>query len=89
MMPHDATIYVAGHAGLIGSAVVRRLERDGYRSPITRRRSQLDLQDGGRVAEFFDEVHPEYVILAAGGSAESWKTRRFPPTLWMRMSPFS
>jgi GDP-L-fucose synthase len=66
MMPHDATIYVAGHAGLIGSAVVRRLERDGYRTPITRRRSELDLQDGRQVSKFFEEVRPEYVILAAG-----------------------
>lgn len=66
MMPHDATIYVAGHAGLIGSAVVRRLERDGYRSLITRRRSEVDLRDVGQVSEFFEEVHPEYVILAAG-----------------------
>lgn len=65
-MPHDATIYVAGHAGLIGSAVVRRLERDGYRSPITRRRSEVDLQDGRQVSEFFEKIHPEYVILAAG-----------------------
>jgi GDP-L-fucose synthase len=66
MMPHEATIYVAGHAGLIGSAVVRRLERDGYRSPITRRRSEVDLRDAGQVSEFFEEIHPEYVILAAG-----------------------
>ncbi|MGZ8365948.1 MAG: NAD-dependent epimerase/dehydratase family protein, partial [Nitrospira sp.] len=58
MMPHDATIYVAGHAGLIGSAVVRRLQRDGYRSPITRRRSEVDLRDAGQVSEFFEEVHP-------------------------------
>lgn len=66
MMPHDAIIYVAGHAGLIGSAVVRRLEQDGYRAPITRRRSELDLQDGRQVSKFFEEVRPEYVILAAG-----------------------
>ena len=66
MMHRDAIIYVAGHAGLIGSAVVRRLERDGYRTPITRQRSELDLQDGRQVSEFFEKIHPEYVILAAG-----------------------
>lgn len=65
-MKRDAVIYVAGHAGLIGSAVVRRLERDGYRSLITRRRRELDLQDAREVSRFFEEVHPEYVILAAG-----------------------
>lgn len=77
-MRNDATVYVAGHAGLIGSAVVRRLERDGYRALITRRRSQLDLQDGGRVAEFFDEVHPEYVVLAAGRVGGIVENQTFP-----------
>lgn len=66
MMHRDAIIYVAGHAGLLGSAVVRRLERDGYRTPITRQRSEVDLRDARQVSEFFEEVHPEYVILAAG-----------------------
>jgi GDP-L-fucose synthase len=77
-MKNDATIYVAGHAGLIGSAVVRRLERDGYRALTTRRRSQLDLQDGGRVAEFFDKVHPEYVVLAAGRVGGIAENQTFP-----------
>lgn len=77
-MKNDATIYVAGHAGLIGSAVVRRLERDGYRGLITRRRSQLDLQDGGRVAEFFNEVHTEYVVLAAGRVGGIIENQTFP-----------
>ena len=77
-MKNDAVIYVAGHAGLIGSAVVRRLERDGYRGLITRGRSQLDLQDGGRVAEFFDEVHPDYVVLAAGRVGGIIENQTFP-----------
>ena len=77
-MKNDAVIYVAGHAGLIGSAVVRRLERDGYRGLITRGRSQLDLQDGGRVAEFFDEVNPEYVVLAAGRVGGIIENQTFP-----------
>ncbi len=66
MMHRDAIIYVAGHAGLMGSAVVRRLERDGYRSLIIRRRSELDLKDGRQVSTFFEKIHPEYVVLAAG-----------------------
>ena len=77
-MKNDAIIYVAGHAGLIGSAVVRRLERDGYRGLITRGRSQLDLQDGGRVAEFFDKVHPDYVVLAAGRVGGIIENQTFP-----------
>jgi GDP-L-fucose synthase len=77
-MKNDAKIYVAGHAGLIGSAVIRRLERDGYQALITRRRNQLDLQDGGRVAEFFDEVRPEYVVLAAGRVGGIVENQTFP-----------
>lgn len=54
------------------------MERDGYRGLITRGRSQLDLQDGGRVAEFFDEVHPDYVVLAAGRVGGIIENQTFP-----------
>jgi GDP-L-fucose synthase len=77
-MTKKAVIYVAGHAGLIGSAVVRRLEREGYQVPVTRRRSQLDLQDAGRVAEFFEEVRPEFVVLAAGRVGGIVENQTFP-----------
>ena len=78
MPTYDASIYVAGHAGLIGSAVVRRLEREGYRTPITRRRGELDLEDAGQVSKFFEEVHPEYVILAAGRVGGIMENQTFP-----------
>ena len=78
MLTHDASIYVAGHAGLIGSAVVRQLERDGYRMLITRRRSELELQNSGQVSMFFEEVHPEYVILAAGRVGGIMENQTFP-----------
>jgi len=65
-MTKDAKIFVAGHFGLIGSAILRRLEREGYSHIITRPRSQLDLQDSASVTIFFEEVRPEYVLLAAG-----------------------
>lgn len=78
MMHRDAILYVAGHAGLIGSAVVRRLERDGYRTLITRRRSELDLQDGRQVSTFFEKIHPEYVILAAGRVGGIVDNQTFP-----------
>lgn len=77
-MNRDAVIYVAGHAGLIGSAVVRRLERDGYRTPITRRRSEVDLQDAVAVNELFEEIRPEYVILAAGRVGGIMENQSFP-----------
>ena len=78
MLKYDASLYIAGHAGLIGSAVVRRLERDGYRPPITRRRSELDLQNAGQVSEFFEKVRPEYVILAAGRVGGIMENQTFP-----------
>ena len=65
-MRKNARDYVAGHAGLIGSAVSRRLEREGYSDIIKLPRGQLDLRDAARVAIFFEEVRPQYVVLAAG-----------------------
>lgn len=65
-MEMNARIFVAGHAGLIGSAIVRRLRREGFSDILTQSRAQLDLRDGSRTDGFFDEAGPEYVVLAAG-----------------------
>jgi len=65
-MHQGAKIYVAGHLGLIGSAVVRQLSNCGYSNVITRKREDLDLTDARAVAQFFEQAEPEYVILAAG-----------------------
>jgi len=61
----DAKIFVAGHRGLVGSAIVRRLAADGYRNVITRVRAQLDLLNHDAVAQFFAAERPDYVFLAA------------------------
>jgi GDP-L-fucose synthase len=58
-------IYVAGHRGLAGSAIVRRLRREGCASIITRTKDELDLRDQQAVSAFFEDVRPEYVFLAA------------------------
>src|SRR5205085_1125847 len=58
-------IFVAGHRGLVGSAVVRRLEQDGFDRLITRDRARLDLRKTAEVARFFTEEKPAFVILAA------------------------
>ena len=58
-------IYVAGHRGLAGSAIVRRLEADGYSNLILRTRAELDLTNQAAVTTFFQEERPEYVFLAA------------------------
>jgi GDP-L-fucose synthase len=62
----DSRIYVAGHGGLIGSALVRMLRARGCRNVITRTRDELDLSDAASVKRFFEDQHPDYVLLAAG-----------------------
>lgn len=64
MHPRDR-IYVAGHRGLVGSAIVRRLSTDGFTNLITRPRGELDLRDRLAVERFFAETRPQYVFLAA------------------------
>jgi GDP-L-fucose synthase len=62
----DARIYVAGHRGLVGSAIVRRLEREGFTQVLTATREQLDLRDQAAVNYWFRANRPEYVFLVAG-----------------------
>ncbi len=64
-MKKNSKIYVAGHNGMVGSAIVRRLIRDGYTNIITRSFQDLDLRDQQSVSGFFKNERPEYVILAA------------------------
>lgn len=58
-------IYVAGHSGLVGSALMRRLEKGGYSNIVTRTHAELDLKDQRAVAEFFAQEKPDHVFLAA------------------------
>ena len=64
-MERDAKIYVAGHRGLVGSAIVRRLEAAGFDNLIVRTSGELDLREQAAVHDFFAREKPEYVILAA------------------------
>ena len=64
-MEKDARIFVAGHRGLVGSALVRQLRGQGYSNLLTRTHAELDLTDAARVSEFFAVTRPEHVILAA------------------------
>jgi hypothetical protein len=64
-MDKNSKIYVAGHRGLVGSAIVRKLKSKGYENIITRTHSELDLMDQKAVYEFFEKEKPEYVVLAA------------------------
>ena len=65
MMEPDAKIYVAGHQGLVGGAIWKRLQAAGFRNLVGRSLKELDLRDQAAVAGFFDRERPEYVFLAA------------------------
>lgn len=64
-MKKDSRIYVAGHRGMVGSAIVRKLTKEGFTSIITRTSKELDLKNQQAVQEFFSSQKPEYVFLAA------------------------
>ena len=64
MKPHDK-IYIAGHRGLVGSAIVRQLKKRGFKNLLTRTSNELDLTIQAKVQTFFQQEKPDYVILAA------------------------
>lgn len=64
-MDKNALVYVAGHRGMVGSAIVRELKRNGYANLITRSHAELPLDDTQAVDAFFGETKPDYVFLAA------------------------
>ena len=64
-MKPDSRIFVAGHRGLVGSAIVRELERTGHANLIRRTRTELELMDAAAVDRFYAEAKPEYVFVAA------------------------
>jgi GDP-L-fucose synthase len=64
-MNKNSKIYVAGHRGMVGSAIVRRLQKDGFTNIVTRTSKELDLRNQQAVADFFATEKPEFVFLAA------------------------
>ena len=65
MIAPNAKIFIAGHCGMVGSACLRKFEREGYDNILKRTHAELDLRNQQAVKEFFDAEQPEYVILAA------------------------
>jgi GDP-L-fucose synthase len=64
-MDKNANIFVAGHRGMVGSAIVRKLESEGFSNILTRNRKELDLLDQGSVIKFYESTKPDYIFIAA------------------------
>ena len=77
-MKKDSRIYVAGHRGLVGSAIVRKLEDTGYENLVVRGRNELDLVRQEGVEQFFDRERPEYIFLAAAKVGGIWANSQLP-----------
>jgi GDP-L-fucose synthase len=77
-MLKDSSIFVAGHRGLVGSAILRRLESEGYTNIIVRTHDELDLKQQAEVEKFFKSEGPEYVILAAAKVGGIYANDTFP-----------
>ena len=77
-MKKDASIFVAGHRGLVGAAILRSLESGGFENVMTRSREQLDLVNQSSVDAFFASERPDYVILAAAKVGGILANDRYP-----------
>ena len=65
MIDKNSKIFVAGHNGLVGSAILRKLKREGYRNIITINRSRLDLTNQNKVFNFLKKKKPKFIFIAA------------------------
>ena len=77
-MNSNDKIYIAGHTGLVGSAIVRRLKKDGFNNLLTRSHKDLDLTNQGKVTDFFRNEKPDYVILAAARVGGIYANNTYP-----------
>ena len=77
-MEKNSKIYIAGHKGLVGSAIVRELKKKGYRNIIGKTHKELDLMNSVAVEEFFKEEKPEYVFLAAAKVGGIYANSTYP-----------
>ena len=77
-MQKSSKIYIAGHTGLVGSAILRRLHAEGYINLITRTHTELDLRRQAEVEAFFESEKPEYVFLAAAKVGGIWANMNYP-----------
>ena len=77
MINKHSRIYIAGHHGLVGSAILRRLKKDGYKNIIYRTRHQLDLKDQKQVFNFLKKQKPEFIFIAAAKVGGIYSNNKF------------
>ncbi len=77
-MEKDSKIYIAGHKGLVGSAILRELQREGYHNFVYKTHKELDLCNQLEVESFFEKERPEYVFLAAAKVGGIWANNTYP-----------
>jgi GDP-L-fucose synthase len=77
-MKRTSKIFVAGHQGLVGSAILRRLQAEGYSNLVTRTRQELDLTRAEKVADFLKKEQSQYVFLAAAKVGGIWANNTYP-----------
>lgn len=77
-MNKESKIYIAGHRGMVGSAVVRKLKNEGFQNLVYRRSSELDLRDQSAAEQFFADEQPEYVVNAAARVGGIMANRDYP-----------
>ena len=77
-LARDAKIYLAGHRGLVGSALLRLLQREGFANLVVRSSKELDLRDQSAVNQFFQSEKPDFVLLAAAKVGGIWANSQFP-----------
>ena len=80
----SAKIYVAGHSGLVGSAICRELNKQGYQNIITRTHQELDLEDQYKTEEFICDTKPDVVFLAAAKVGGIHANNTYPVDFLMR-----
>ena len=78
MIPKQARIFVCGHRGMVGAAVVRKFEAEGYTSILTRTHAELELRDQAAVKAFFESEKPEYVVLAGAKVGGIMANKTYP-----------
>lgn len=77
-MNKNSKIFISGHTGLVGSAIMRKLQKEGYENLVTRTHKELELTDNRQVQEFFEKEKPEYVFMAGAKVGGIMANKNFP-----------